>query len=144
MGIPDNNKSLDSSKKNPRKQQAKGSRNKSSRKTIRSRDLHQLEQEIFRKLIMERYRVLLSRILNEKDEQVKRQLVRIMIKYRNKSRIQIPSKHHVYCKYCQAPRTSSNTRIRLDSKKKVKILKCLNCNKIVRIPYHPKRERQKQ
>lgn len=63
-----------------------------------------------------------------------------------KYRVSIPPQlKRKLCKHCHSYlRPGASARVRLDTKNRTKIITCLNCNKITRIPYGTNKNRKKR
>jgi len=100
-----------------------------------------------RKIAKERMSILYNLAKDEiKKGNLKRaqRYIELMRKIGMRYNVRIPRRiKRTFCKDCNTLLIPSKTsKVRLDSKRKLKIVKCLVCQKIYRYPYKPRKARK--
>ncbi|HDH91385.1 MAG TPA: hypothetical protein ENF38_00360 [Candidatus Aenigmarchaeota archaeon] len=96
-----------------------------------------------KRIAKERIKILFDLAEKEidKNPERSRRYIELMRKIGKRYNVRLPKKiKRKFCKSCNTfLKPGKTARIRIDSKKKAVIVKCLYCNKIYRYPYKPKR-----
>jgi ribonuclease P protein subunit RPR2 len=96
------------------------------------------DKRLERKIARERIEILLEKALKNEDLFFARRYVELAMRISSKYRVRIPEKYrNMFCRKCFTPYTSKTSKIRLS--KGVKVIKCLSCGHIKRIPYKVRR-----
>ncbi len=100
------------------------------------------DKKLERKIARERIEILLEKALENalknNDFLFSRRYVELAMRISSKYRVRIPEKYrNAFCRKCFTPYTSKTSKIRLNEG--VKIIECLSCGYIKRIPYKVKR-----
>jgi len=96
-----------------------------------------------RRIAKERIRILfeLAKKEFEKNPERSRRYVELLRTIGKRYNVRLPKEiKRSFCKVCNTIFIFGKTaRVRLDSKRKIRIVRCLSCGKIYRYPYKPKR-----
>ncbi len=96
------------------------------------------DKKLERKIAKERIEILLGKALENalkrNDLLFSRRYVELAMRISSKYRVRIPEKYrNTFCRKCFTPFNSKTSKIRLS--KGVKIIECLSCGYVKRIPY---------
>ena len=95
------------------------------------------DKKLEKRIARERIEILLEKALKT-ELPFSRRYVELAMKIASRYRTRIPDKYrNTFCRKCYTPYTSTTSKIRLD--RGVKVIKCLNCGFVKRIPYKPRR-----
>ncbi|RLI81289.1 ribonuclease P [Archaeoglobales archaeon] len=99
------------------------------------------DKKLERKIARERIEILLEKALKDGNSLFARRYVELAMRISSKYRVRIPEKYrNTFCRKCFTPFTSKTSKIRLS--RGVKVIECLNCGYVKRIPYKVKRLRE--
>jgi|Deesub1362B_J571_1020462.scaffolds.fasta_scaffold23105_1 ribonuclease P protein subunit RPR2 len=94
------------------------------------------DRKLERKIAEERIEILFERA-RKSELPFSRRYVELAIRIASRYRVRIPEKfRNTFCKKCFTPYTSKTSKIRLS--RGVKVIECLSCGNVKRIPYKPK------
>ena len=96
------------------------------------------DKKLEKRIARERIEILLDKALKS-DPPFSRRYVELAMRIASRYRIRIPEKYrNTFCRKCFTPYTSTTSKIRLN--RGVKVIECLRCGYVKRIPYKPKKK----